>query len=134
MLMPPKLIDQLELSLKHPSFTLYAPSKRPCLPIHTIINLNIDLKQAASSDIIVNFLDQHHSIACAKALCGAIILDPIQRQGLLLNSIEVYGRDCDNDAHCEQQLPASISRRMTCAPPPPQNTLSRLLGYNITPA
>ena len=59
--MPPKLIDQLELSLKHPSFTLYAPSKRPCLPIHTIINLNIDLKQAASSDIIVNFLDVHYA-------------------------------------------------------------------------
>lgn len=61
MLMSPKLIGQLESSLKNPPFTRSAPSKRPCLPIHTINNLDIDLKQAASSGIIANFLGAHYA-------------------------------------------------------------------------
>jgi hypothetical protein len=133
LIISPKLIDELIATLHHSPFTLTVPAKCICMP-SPILRHDISLEEIASTGIIQNFLRHFEYIeltkdmcmylntdwmpapqqrySAAKALCGLILVDPVYNQGLLVNSVEVHGRDHDIDAHCEPQSTTSYGRHM----------------------
>lgn len=52
----------------------------------------------------------------ARALIGSVIIDTENHRGLLILTLEVYGRDPDIDSHAEQRSSDGSTRQSTSVP------------------
>lgn len=73
----------------------------------------------------------------ARALIGSVIIDTENHRGLLILSLEVYGRDPEIDSHAEQRTSNGSSRKSTSVPTLDQNnfqicTLHQTEGKNVS--
>lgn len=152
MVLSSKIVQQLENSLNSSKpLQLFLPDHNHDNRSTNHIIRSIDSRSLAESGTVSQFLtNRKHSqlnyditaipnkdwtispqqrYAVAKCLCGSIIIDLENARGLLVNTVEIYGRDPTVETRHEWHDPV-VSSKNKASIPPPHGTCTRIFGFS----
>lgn len=148
----PKIVQQLENSLNSSKpLQLFLPDHNHDYRSTNHVIRSIDIRSLAESGTVSQFLtNRKHSqlnydittilnkdwtilpqqrYAVAKCLCGSIIIDLEYARGLLVNTVEIYGRDPTVETRHERHDP-TVSSKNKASIPSPHGTCTRIFGLS----